>query len=230
MEYFKITKTKLVALLVFVVTIIGSKTIEKIYDYYFPNNTILIKNHNDTINIVHEIYNPKTLEDDSISKLLKMKIANLKLLEEYDSKIKIQKNIVKATDTNNLPNMIITHEDFRKYKKGYTQGNSAGYFKSECPDLNKAFIELKIEFMTPRLIDEIEYLRLNIFKYDNNLTIANKYYSDNYYEIKKGDNYIKFNNELEKGKYQVEYGFFFKKDLNKDYPIYYSKRCYLTKD
>lgn len=230
MDFFKVTKTRLIALIVFVVTIVGSKTIEKVYDYYVPNNTILIKNHNDTINIVHEIYNPKTLEEDSISSILEKKIYNLKLLEEYDSKIKIQKGNINQRDQENLPNLIITHEDFKKFKKGYAQGNSSAYFISECPNLKNKFIELKFEFISPKVIDEIAYLRLNIFKYDNNTSAVSKYYSDNYYEIKKNDNYIKLNNDLEKGKYQIEYGFFFKKDLDKDYPVYYSKRCYLIKE
>ncbi|NOU47893.1 MAG: hypothetical protein HOO86_12660 [Bacteroidales bacterium] len=73
-------RNALLFLLGVIVTIIFTKTFDKI----FPNNPIIVKEYTDTVKIVHNYKIPNELNNDSVRHELERKIKNIELLNNYD--------------------------------------------------------------------------------------------------------------------------------------------------
>lgn len=208
-----------------IVTIVITKTSDKI----MPSDPIIVKEYTDTIKIVHNYDIPPDLNDDSTRLELERKIKNLELLNNYDKQIK--KRIASTKNSDGItPNLILTKDAERIKSKGYTYGSSSAYFTSDCPALKKEHLDIKIDFITPDVVKEIAYLRVNIYKFNNaNSAEARTVVFEEYYEVKSENNVIRISNELSKGKYEILYGFVFKDELSKTYPSFNFKKCVLTK-
>lgn len=208
-----------------IVTIIITKTSDKI----IPSDPVIVKEFTDTIKIIHNYNIPSDLNDDSTRLELERKIKNLELLNDYDKQIKERISLTKKNE-GFIPNLILTKETERIKSKGYTYGSSSAYFTSDCPSLDKEYLDIKIDFINPNLVKDIAYLRVNIYRYDNvNSPEARKYVLEELYEVKPENNVIRISNDFSKGKYEILYGFVFKEELTKTYPSFNFKKCVLTK-
>lgn len=208
-----------------IVTIIITKTSDKI----IPSDPIILKEYTDTIKIVHNYDIPSDLNDDSTRLELERKIKNLELLNNYDKQIKERIASTKKSD-GVMPNLILTKETERIKSKGYTYGSSSAYFASDCPSLDKEHLNIKIDFINTSIVKDIAYLRVNIYKFDNaNSTEARTYVLEELYEVKSENNIIRISNDFSKGKYEILYGFVFKEELSKTYPLFNFKKCTVTK-
>ena len=218
------TKTHIRNASLFLLGVIVTIIITKISDIIIPTEPILVKQYTDTIKIVHDYKIPDNLNNDTTRRELERKIKNLELLNNYDQQIKEKlANIDSKTDV--LPNLILTHNVDNLTKKGYTQGSSTAYFSSDGPALNSKYLDIYINFLNPSISNEIAYLRVNIYRfYNNNTTAARSFVLEEFYEVKPTNNMIRINNDLEKGNYEILYGFVFKNDLNKKFPTFYSKK------
>jgi len=209
-----------------IVTIIITKT----FDKAIPNEPILVKEYTDTIKIVHEYKIPKELNDDSTRIELVKKINNLELLNDYDRIIKEKINFSKKSD-GIIPNLILTGNENRIKSKGYIYGSSSAYFTSNCPDLKKDFLDIKLDFFNPKIIEKIAFLRVNIYRFEKrNSTEVRAFVLEELYEVKQENNLIRISNDFSNGKYEIMYGFIFKKELETKYPSFNFKKCTVTKE
>ena len=208
-----------------IVTIIFTKTSDKI----IPNDPVIVKQYTDTIKIVHDYKMPNYLNNDTSRYELEKKIKNLELLNNYDKQIK--ERIALSKEQNSVfPNLILTNKNRKLASKGYTYGSSSPYFSSNCPSIDNDFIDLTFNFFNAEILNEIAFLRLNIYRFDNiNSKDAGTFVLEDFYEVKPKDNLIRISNDLGKGKYEIVYGFIFKDDLTKEYPTFYFKKCIITK-
>ncbi|HUX55270.1 MAG TPA: hypothetical protein VMV56_12700 [Williamwhitmania sp.] len=208
-----------------IVTIIVTKTSDKI----IPNDPVIVKEFTDTIKIVHDYKIPNELNDDSTRFEIEKKIKNLELLNNYDKQIKERIALTKKEDGIS-PNLILTNKTSKLKSKGYTYGSSSSYFSSNCPSLDKDFLDINFNFFNTAILSEIAYLRVNIYRFDNNESKeARTSILEEFYEVKPSDNFIRISNDFAKGKYEIIYGFLFKDDLAKEYPAFYFKKCVVTK-
>jgi len=219
-------KRALLFLLGVIVTIIITKT----FDKAIPNDPILVKEYSDTIKIVHDYKIPNEMSDDSMRLELEKKIKNLELLNNYDKQIKEKIKLTKNSDEI-IPNLILTGNESIIKRKGYTYGSSSAYFSSVCPDFNKNFLDIKLNFFNPNVINQIAYLRVNIYRFSNrNSKEARTFILEELYEVKPHTNLIRISNDFSKGKYEILYGFIFKKELEAKYPSFNFKKCTVTKE
>ncbi len=212
----------------FVLGVIVTIIITKISDKVVPTDPVLVQQFTDTIRIVHDYNLPDKLDNDTIRRELETKLKNLELLNNYDIEIKKRLHCLDS-GSNIIPNLIITHNMKSQFYKGYTQGSSNAYFSSDCPDLNSKYIDLKINFLNSSFVNEIACLRVNIYKFINDTKYQTEYISEDYYQVKPSNNFIRISNGLGQGKYEILYGFIFKNDMNKEYPVFYFKKCIVIK-
>ncbi|WP_374505786.1 hypothetical protein [Flavobacterium sp.] len=217
-------KNSLLFLLGIIVTII----ITKFFDKIIPNDPVIVKEYTDTIKIFHNYNIPNNLNDDSTRLELESKIKNLELLNSYDKQIRARIELKNNKD-GIFPNLIITSGSEKIKNKGYTYGNSSAYFNSNCPEFNKEYLDIKIDFINPDITKEIAYLRINIYKFDNpNSSEARTHILEELFEVKPDNNIIRISNDFSKGKYEILYGFMFKDELKKTYPTFNFKKCIIT--
>jgi len=208
-----------------IVTIIFTKTSDKIA----PNDPVIVKQYTDTLKIVHDYKLPENIDNDTVRKELEAKLKNLELLNNYDKQIKERVTTIQNSSSI-LPNLVLTQKLSGISHKGFTQASTSSYLSSDCPDLNSKYIDIKFNFINSAITKDIAYLRVNIYRFDNvNAIEAKTYILEDFYEIKSNDNFIRINNDLSPGKYEVVYGFMFKNDLNTEYPRFYLKKCIIIK-
>lgn len=219
-------KNKIKNASIFVLGVIVTIIITKLSDTLIPNEPILVRQYTDTIKIVHDYKIPENLNNDSANLELERKLKNIELLNKYDNQIEVK---LKSIQNKNeiLPNLILTHNTGKVGKKGYTQGNSSSYFSSDCPNLNSKYLDIVIDFLNPLLTKDIACLRVNI--YQENSTGVRTYILEEFYEVRDKSNLIRIDNDFEKGKYEIVYGFMFKNDFEKEFPSFYLKKCIVTK-
>ena len=152
----------------------------------------------------------------------------MELLNNYEAQIEER---IKRIENKSVvvPNLILTESLKKASQKGYTQESAKAYFESNCPSLSGKFLDINIDFFQEGVIDELAFLKVNIYKFDNyNSREARTFVLENYYEIRR-NNIIRIANDFSAGKYEIVYGFMYKSDLNKEFPKYYSKTCILQK-
>ncbi|SEP83041.1 hypothetical protein SAMN05421824_0426 [Hyunsoonleella jejuensis] len=215
----------------FVLGVICTLAITSLWNKALPEEPIIVKEVSDSIKVVHEYKIPKI--DDSLEITLKKKLENLELLNNYEKEIDNRiKRIENKSKNSAIPNLISLKFSESYESKGYTQGNANSFFKMECPNINSAeFIDFRFDFFNPKILDEIAFLRLNIYKFEKTSDKESRSYILNqFYEpYENNDNFIRIENNLKSGKYEIMIGFTLKKDLNKKYPDFYMKKCILTK-
>jgi hypothetical protein len=225
-------KTNTIRALIFILGIIVTLFITKMWNKALPEPPIMVKEVTDSIKVTHEYNIP--LNDDSLSIILEKKIKNLKLLNDYENEIDRRKEIIEKKNKNIKTPNLISIETAKKYKyKGFTQGKANAYFTLDCPDIsNSKYIDFELDFFNPEFINQVAYLRLNIYKFKNLQDKESRVYVMNeFYKVNKSnDNFIRIENNLSKGKYEIMIGFTLLSEVEKEYPTFYFKRCVKIKE
>ncbi|MBU0559395.1 MAG: hypothetical protein KKG93_07445 [Bacteroidetes bacterium] len=200
-------------------------------DNIFPNDPVVVKEYAGSIKVIHSYELPNISNDDSLQNILQKKINQISQLKLYEKEVEEYLNSIKdkeSTELSNIPIRIITKENKQISKKGYTQGSSQAFFTSQCPPTkNKnGYFDFQLTFLSPEIFEDIFCLRFIIYKMVNNEYSTN--YFDELYEVRRNNNFIRISDDLPKGKYEFRIGVIIKRDLNNEYPTFYSKRCYKT--
>lgn len=223
------TKTNTRNASIFILGVIVTIIITKSSDKIIPSKPVIVKEYTDTIKIIHDYKIPNDLNDDSTRFELEKKIKNLELLNSYDRQI-TERIALTENSSRKIPNLILTNKADRLKNKGYVYGSSSSYFSSDCPDLNKDFLDININFFNTAIVEEIAYLRVNIYLFDNYASNeARTFVLEEFYEVKPTNNFIRISNDFSKGKYEIIYGFIFKDELTKEYPKFNFKKCIVKK-
>lgn len=209
---------------IFVLGVLITIVITKLADAVAPNEPILVKEYIDTITIVHDFRIPKVpADDDSQRTELEMRIRNLELLNDYDTKIKERIRSIKQTTTG-VPNLVTTSIDDSKYA-GFIQETSSTHFDADCPTLGSNYVDIRLQFINDEFVSQVAYLRVDIYKRTSPPAESLLFVLNDYYEVKTSENLIRLTNDLPKGNYQIWVGFVLKIDLDKEYPRFFMKTC-----
>lgn len=210
----------------FTIGVIVTLGITMLWNKVFPTDPVIIKEVTDSIKVVHNFEIPSNI--DSLSFQLEKSLKNLKTLNEYEAEIDRRVKRIQAKGNDFIyPNLILI-DSTRKYEiKGFVQEDASAYFTLDCPkDINLKTLDFRIEFFNPKTIEEIVFLRINIYKSTKLADGTSQYYYLNeIYEVRPDNNLIRIENNLGKGEFEVFIGFTFKKDLKAKYPGFYFKRC-----
>jgi hypothetical protein len=214
-------------LLATVVVILLTKSADRI----IPDDPVIVKEYTDSIKVIHSYELPNVSSDDSLQNVLQKKINQISQLKLYEKEVEEYLSKVNEKDSNilsNIPNRIITKENKQINAKGYTQGGSQAFFKSQCPPINSTtgYFDFQLSFLSPEIFEDIFCLRFIIYKMVNNEYSTN--YFDELYEVRRGNNFVRISSDLPKGKYEFRIGIILKRDINNEFPTFYFKRYYRT--
>lgn len=197
-------------------TAIVSVLVTKACDRIFPDDPIVVEKVPDTINVVH-VYEPST---DSI----------LRSIKEHAEK-SIETSVIDTNTKDNLKqysdkgfNQLMKSVSFPN-AKGYSVRNSAPYFSLKMSGLKSPFVDFEYNFFNEDIISDVYCLSIKVCRrQDGQRTFV---FEENY-KMRKGRNAIRINNIFTSGKYEIEIGFFFKKDINELYPTFYREVKYIN--
>ncbi len=128
---------------------------------------------------------------------------------------------------NDIPNKIILDQSKRLSANGYTQEDATAFFESDCPEIrDQKFIDFRFNFLSTEIISEIYCLRLTIYKKSNDKYLQS--YFDDFFEVRQANNFIRITNDLPSGQYEFQYGVMLKRDIKKEFPALFVKKCYAT--
>lgn len=199
-------------LLWIVIGVIISLVCEKSYNYFLPEEPIIIKEVSDSIKVIHS-YDFSIGVDSIVQTQLEKKLKNIELANSYE--IQVGKQLRK--NKGDQSNLVKLKTDF-KNAKGYSIGNAMTFFSVKYPNYNNGFLDFDIHFINSELTKDIYCLSLKIDEIKNG---KHSIYLDENYDIKDLGNKIRIVNSLPKGLYEISIGFFLKKDLNSEYPCFY---------
>jgi hypothetical protein len=215
----------------FTIGVIVTLVITMVWNKVFPTDPIIIKEVTDSVKVIHNFEIPSA--SDSLTDQLEKSLKNLKTLNEYEAEIDKRVKRIQEKGTDFIyPNLILL-DSTRKYEmKGFVQEEASAFFTLDCPkDVDSKTLDFRIDFFNPKTIEEIAFLRLNIYRFAK-IADANSqyYYLNEIYEVRPNNNLIRIENNLGKGKFEVFIGFTFKRDLKAKYPGFYFKRCMIYKN
>jgi len=117
-----------------------------------------------------------------------------------------------------------------KTVKGYTKASLEGFTGATCPDKDIqtiAILNINLRLSNISLLQSITPLFLDISRINSPTSQEQVYFEQ--YQINEGNNLIKIGIvDLKPGDYELGYGYYCKKELNEEYPPFYSKTCKLT--
>ena len=121
----------------------------------------------------------------------------------------------------------LNHYYLKKFPnaKGYSTSSAAPYFSLEMSPLDQSFVDFSFSFFNEKILEEIYCISLKVFSIQSGG--GRVYILDENYEKQKGRNIIRLKNIFTSGRYEVEVGFFLKKDINAQYPAFYREAKYI---
>lgn len=211
----------------FLLTVVGTLFVTWIWNKAIPDSPIVVKEITDSVRIIHD-YN--FLVSDSSDREIKKQIENLKLLNDYQEQIERRIISIRKNEVTIIPNLILTDELHHSYE-GFVESDASGYLTTKCPNIQDSeYIDFVIEFFNKSMMNEIAFLRVNIYRINEQKGERNfTYVLSEFYQVKQSDNFIRIENNLTNGKYQIRVGFTLKKDIQNKYPTFYFKKCDVIK-
>lgn len=192
------------------VTIILTKACNAIW----PDTPVVVKEHTDTVKVVHSM-DPIQVDSDSIIReQIKYQLMNIELLNKYEEQITGKReatkvNVCKIITGNPYPN-----------SRGYTMQTTSSYCFIEL-NANGPFIDIAYDFFHEDYIDLVNTLCVKISRKDNEG--RDFIVSDMNYEPHMGDNgcMVRMVNDFPSGQYTIEAGFILKENKLDKYPTFY---------
>ncbi len=211
-----------------IVVIMLTKTADNIFPSAEP---VVVNKMPDTLKVLHNYEIKGSSNKDSLDIIVKKKINQLSQLNLYEKELNEYLERIKENEAKgniNIPNKIILDSKKNFVKKGYVEESPIALFSSDGINFtsDKKIIELHLNFFSQEIVNSVLYLRLIIYKKQNNK--YSQYYFDEFYEPRIGHNFIRISNELPIGEYEFRFGIVNKKDANNDYPTFYCEKDYLV--
>lgn len=189
----------------------------------WPDTPVIVKEHTDTVNVIHSM-DPLQVDSDSIiRKQLEQQLMNIELLNKYEEKITGRReaamaNACKIIVNNPYPN-----------SSGYSMKNASSFCYIEMSN-NGPFIDITYSFFREDYVDLINTLCVKISQKDD-VDGKDCIISDINYEPQNGKNsmLVRIVNDLPSEEYMIEAGFIMKSDRLEKYPSFYRKTFSLKK-
>jgi hypothetical protein len=216
MEYIKSNYGKAI---IFVIGIVVTLILTKACDKIVPSQPVVVEKVPDTIQVVY-VYD--SLFDSATKAYLQQSEEMIKTNLKNQSRRGSTSTQSYTANVNNIfPSAKFPNA------KGYSTNSAAPYFSLEMSPLDQSFIDFSFSFFNEKILDEIYCISLKVFSIENGG--GRVYILDENYEKQKGRNIIRLKNILTSGRYEVEVGFFLKKDINAQYPAFYREAKYINK-
>lgn len=180
----------------------------------WPDTPVVVKEHTDTVKVVHSM-DPIQVDSDSIiRKQIEHQLMNIGLLNKYEEKIIDKRKAAKA----NVCKIIVGNP--YPNSRGYSTQTASSYCFIELNE-NGPFIDIAYDFFREDYIDLVNTLCVKISRKDNDG--RNFIVSDMNYEPHKGNNgcIVRMVNDFPTGQYTIEAGFIMKENRQDKYPAFY---------
>lgn len=180
----------------------------------WPDTPVVVKEHTDTVKVVHSM-DPIQVDSDSIiRKQIEHQLMNIGLLNKYEEKITDKRKAAKANACK-----IIVGNPYPN-SRGYSTQTASSCCFIELNE-NGPFIDIAYDFFREDYIDLVNTLCVKISRKDNDG--RNFIVSDMNYEPHKGNNgcIVRMVNDFPTGQYTIEAGFIMKENRQDKYPVFY---------
>ena len=194
----------------FIVGLILTKTCNAIW----PDTPVVVKEHTDTVRVVHSM-DPIQVDSDSIiRKQIEHQLMNIELLNKYEEQITGKRDGAKANACK-----IIVGNPYPN-SSGYSTQTASSYCFIELNE-NGPFIDITYDFFHEDYVDMVNTLCVKISRKDN--VGRNFIVLDMNYEPHKGDSgcIVRMVNDFPPGQYTIEAGFILKENRMDKYPAFY---------
>ena len=194
-----------------VISAIITVLVTKVGNLIMPDKPIVVEKNLDPIQVVHT-FSP--MPDSTWERFMRQseKLINTQIIPQEVSSIKLEQS-----DEANV-NKVLVSVDYPN-AKGYTERSAASYFALEMSPLNGAFVDFAVNFFNEKILDDIYCLSIKICKVQD----GKRYLVlDCNYEKHAGKNIIRVRNIFTSNDhFEIEVGFFLKKDTKAQYPDFY---------
>ncbi len=183
----------------FIVGLVLTKACNTIW----PDTPVVVKEHTDTVKVVHSMDLLQVDSDSIIRKQIEHQLMNIELLNKYEKQITGKRE---AAKTNTCK--IIVGNPYPN-SRGYSTQTASSFCFIEL-NTNGPFIDITYDFFREDYVDLVNTLCVKISRKDNE-DGRNFIISDINYEPNKGNNgcIVRMVNDFPPGQYAVEAGFDF---------------------
>lgn len=195
----------------------------------WPDMPVVVKEHTDTINVIHSI-RPLPVDSDSvIRKQIENQLMKIDLLNKYEEQIVGKGDVAKTKSSANTAVCKVIVKNPYPNSRGYSTESVSSFCFIDLT-YSGPFIDIKYDFFRDDYIDLVNTLCVKIF-YVNNKDGRSYIVSDVNYEPRKGKNglLVRMVNDLPSGKYTIEAGFILKENRLDKYPAFYRQTFTLKK-
>ena len=199
---------------IWLVGFIGGLILTKACNAIWPDTPVVVKEHTDTVRVVHSM-DPIQVDSDSIiRKQIEHQLMNIELLNKYEEQITGKRDGAKA----NACKIIVVNP--YPNSSGYSTQTASSYCFIELNE-NGPFIDITYDFFHEDYVDMVNTLCVKISRKDN--VGRNFIVLDMNYEPHKGDSgcIVRMVNDFPPGQYTIEAGFILKENRMDKYPAFY---------
>lgn len=181
----------------------------------WPDTPVIVKEYNDTVNVIHSMAPLQVDSDSIIRKQIEHQLMNIELLNKYEEQITGKREAAKAYACK-----IVVGNPYPK-SCGYSTQSASSYCFIKL-NTNGPFLDIKYDFLREDYIDLINTLNVKITR-KNSEDGRNYVVLDMNYEPHKGDNglLVRMVNDFPSGEYTIEAGFILKVNRLDKYPAFY---------
>lgn len=189
----------------------------------WPDTPVVVKEHTDTVNVIHSM-DPLQVDSDSIiRKQIEHQLMNIELLNKYEEQITGKREAAKAKACK-----IVVGNPYPN-SRGYSTQSASSYCFIEL-NTNGPFLDITYDFFREDYLDLVNTLCVKISR-KNSEDGKNYVVLDMNYEPHQGDNglLVRMVNDFPSGEYTIEAGFILKKNRQDKYPEFYRQTFKLKK-
>ena len=181
----------------------------------WPDTPIVVKEHTDTVNVIHSMAPLQVDSDSIIRKQIEHQLMNIELLNKYEEQITGKREAAKAHACK-----IVVGNPYPN-SRGYSTQSASSYCFIEL-DTNGPFLDITYDFFRDDYIDLVNTLCVKIFR-KNNEDGSDYVVLDVNYEPQKVKNglLVRMVNDFLSGEYTIEAGFILKENRQDKYPEFY---------
>ena len=205
--------------IIFIVGAIVTLLLTKACDKIVPSQPVVVEKIPDTIQVVY-VYD--SLFDSATRTYLQQSQEPIKT--NLNNQSRRGSSSIQSSYATNVNSLFPTAKF--PNAKGYITNSAVPYFSLEMSPLDNSYVDFSFNLFNEKILDEIYCISLKIFSIQSGG--GRVYILDENYEKQKGRNIIRLKNIFTSGKYEVEVGFFLKKDINAQYPAFYRETKYIN--
>ena len=187
----------------------------KACDRIMPDTPVLVKEHTDTVKVIHAISSFPADSDSILKKQIEQQLMSIELLNKYEKQIKRR-----IRDNSVEPCKIILGNPYPN-SSGYSIKDASSFSLIELRP-NGPVIDIIYSFIREDYVELINTLGVEISQKNEKDGKVWILYNQNFEpQVNKKDMLVRIINDLPPGKYTIEAGFVLKEEMQNKYPSFY---------